>query len=115
MNAAAERARAEAERIANVKAAANAANADVPPVVQAPPVIPPVVPAAALPLAVQVVISSERPTKGLTKIPNSRIFGSLPTPNICCRPNSLSLPNIRPFFLPKTEYFNFWTDKNCLL
>jgi hypothetical protein len=54
MNAAADRARAEAERIANVNAAANA---DVPPVVQAPPVIPLVVPAAALPPA-QVVIGN---------------------------------------------------------
>jgi hypothetical protein len=51
MNADADRANAEAERI--VKANAAAANADVPPVVQAPPVAP----AAALPLA-QVVIDN---------------------------------------------------------
>jgi hypothetical protein len=55
MNAAADQARAEAERIVNANAAA--ANADVPPVVRAPPVVPPVAPAAALPLA-QVVIGN---------------------------------------------------------
>jgi hypothetical protein len=60
MNAAADRARAEAERIANVNAAANA---DVPPVVQAPPVIPLVVPAAAL-LPAQVVIGPSRYPSG---------------------------------------------------
>jgi hypothetical protein len=54
MNAAADQARDEAERIVNANAAANA---DVPPVLQAPPVIPLVVPAAALPPA-QVVIGN---------------------------------------------------------
>jgi hypothetical protein len=49
MNAAADRARAETKRIVNANAAV--ANSDVPPVVQAPPVIPLVAPAAALPLA----------------------------------------------------------------
>jgi hypothetical protein len=53
--AAAERARAKAERMAAVNAAANA---DVPPDAQAPPVVPPVVPAAALPPAAQVVIGA---------------------------------------------------------
>jgi hypothetical protein len=55
MNVAPERARAEAERIAAVIAAANP---NVPLVAQAPPVIPPVFPAAALPPAAQVVIGA---------------------------------------------------------
>jgi hypothetical protein len=53
--AAADRARAEAKRIAAVNAAAIA---DVPAGAQAPPVAPPVVPAAALPPAAQVVIGA---------------------------------------------------------
>jgi hypothetical protein len=53
--AAADRIRAEAERMA----AANATpNADVPPDALAPPVVPPVVPAAALLPAAQVVIGA---------------------------------------------------------
>jgi hypothetical protein len=55
MNAAADRARAEAVKIAAVNAASNA---DVPPGAQAPPVISPVVPASALPPAAQLVIGA---------------------------------------------------------